>query len=279
MSGVDTATRVAGRYLALADRLLPSRIVGFYLVGSTVLGAYREGRSDIDFVAVVDRPLSRRELRRVRMAQLVSAFGTTAQALAHGHVALPGTVNGAYIASDDVSRPVTTIRPVASHVGGAFRAGAAFDVNPVVWKELHEHGIALRGPDPSALNLSPEPEKLRRWNLDNLNGYWRGWAEASARGRAPMSPLLPTGWLVGWGALGAPRLHHTIRTGDVISKEAAGEYALEVFERKWHPPIEDALAFLRREPPASTAPRRSQRIARAADFVTEVVRSANALQS
>jgi hypothetical protein len=29
--------------------------------------------------------------------------------------------------------------------------------------------------------------------------------------------------------LGPPRLHHTIATGEVISKEAAGEYALDVF--------------------------------------------------
>jgi hypothetical protein len=91
-----------------------------------------------------------------------------------------------------------------------------------------------------------------------------------------MSRLLPTGWLVAWGALGAPRLHHTITTGDVISKEAAGEYALAAFGRPWHATIHDGLAFLRGEVRRSNESR-PQRIAQAAACVTEVVRSANAL--
>ena len=44
------------------------------------------------------------------------------------------------------------------------------------------------------------------------------------------------------------RLHHTIATGDVISKEAAGEYALDVFDARWHPVIYEALAYVRMEP-------------------------------
>ena len=32
--------------------------------------------------------------------------------------------------ADDLTRPVTEIEPVASHTGGAFRIGSAFDVNP-----------------------------------------------------------------------------------------------------------------------------------------------------
>ena len=41
-------------YLRLAERLLPGRVVGFYLVGSAALGSFRPGRSDIDFIAVMD---------------------------------------------------------------------------------------------------------------------------------------------------------------------------------------------------------------------------------
>ena len=38
--------------------------------------------------------------------------------------------------------------------------------------------------------------------------------------------LRPCYWTA-WGVLGAPRLHCTIATGEVISKEAAGEYAAQ----------------------------------------------------
>ncbi|MGO9905955.1 MAG: hypothetical protein ACLP4R_19390 [Solirubrobacteraceae bacterium] len=39
--------------LAGLDRELPGRIEGFYVVGSTCLGAFRSDRSDVDFVAVI----------------------------------------------------------------------------------------------------------------------------------------------------------------------------------------------------------------------------------
>ncbi len=51
-------------------------------------------------------------------------------------------------------------------------------MNPVQWLILRDHGIALRGPHPRDLNLDPEPDKLREWNLANLNGYWTAYAEA-----------------------------------------------------------------------------------------------------
>lgn len=274
MVELGDAEQAAARYLKTADRLLPDRITGFYVVGSAALGAFRPGRSDVDFIAVVDGDLSDAELRRLRAVQLLSAVGTTTRALAAGHVALPGSVNGAYVRAEDLRLPVTSIRPVASHVAGAFHRGVAFDVNPVVWKTFADAGVAVRGPAPHTLGLDPEPDRLRAWNLDNLDRYWARWADRAAAGRRANSPLLPTGWVVAWGVLGAPRLHHTIATGAVISKEAAGEYALDVFDREWHPIIRDGLAFMRFEPPVVKASRRT-RIARAGRFVNEVVRSAD----
>jgi len=276
VSGVETPRRIAAQYLAIADRLLPDRIVGFYLVGSTALGAYRDGRSDIDFVAVLDRRLSDGELRRIRLVQLASGLRTSPRALRHGHVAMPGTVNGSYVTADDLTLPVTSIRPVASHYGAAFNKDAAFDVNPVVWKELSERGVVLRGAPPADLRLDPEPTHLRQWNLDNLSRYWRRWAEATMKGLRANSRMLPTGWVVAWGALGAPRLHHTIATGEIISKETAGEYALETFDHSWRALIEEALAFQRCEL-TRTSGSRTERIARAGEFVLEVIRSAEEL--
>ena len=41
------ADRAVARYVRLADRLLPGRVVGVYVIGSIALGAYRRRRSDI----------------------------------------------------------------------------------------------------------------------------------------------------------------------------------------------------------------------------------------
>jgi len=139
-----TPERAGSAYLADADRMLPGRIDAFYLVGSSALGAFRCGRSDVDFVAVVDRDLTTVELRRLRLLHGMSAARTAWRALNGGHSPLSGTCNGVFVRRADMSLPVTDIRPVASQTGELFTVGRGFDVNPVVWKVLLDHGIALR---------------------------------------------------------------------------------------------------------------------------------------
>ena len=236
------------RYLRLADRLLPARVVGLYVVGSIALGAYREARSDVDLVVVLDRRLARHEVRRVRALQLASGARTSARALVRGRWEQPGTCNATFVVEDDLTLPVTRIRPTASHVGTQVRAGEGFDVNPVVWRTLADAGIAVRGPVPADLALDPEPAVLAAWNRRNLDTYWRTFAERLvAKGPSWANPHT-AGWLTAWGVLGPPRLHHTILTGAVISKEAAGEWARTTYDERWHPVIDEALAWWRSEP-------------------------------
>lgn len=143
--------------------------------------------------------------------------------------------------------PVSQIVPMASQVGHEFRTGhGGSDLNPVGWKVLAERGIAVRGPHPDTLSLDPQPALLRSWNVANLESYWRSWTATVAQSPWAWFRLRPR-WSTAWGMLGAPRLHYTITTGDVISKEAGGEYALDVFGRRWHPLVREALAFWRRE--------------------------------
>ena len=251
------AERVVSRHLRLADRLLPGRVHGFYVVGSTALGAFRAGGSDVDFVAVLDRRLARDELRRLRLVHVMSGGAAAVRALGRGQVMLPGTPNGVYVAADDLTRPVSAIVPVASHTG-------------------HDCGIAVRGPAPGTLGLDPEPETLRAWNLRNLDGYWRPWAERILAGRIGVRWRHPR-WPTAWGVLGAPRLHRTIATGEVVSKEAAGELAVDTFDAAWHPIIREALAYWRGQPAGAAFPDGRSRTRRTAEFVLEVVRSAHDL--
>jgi hypothetical protein len=77
------------------------------------------------------------------------------------------------------------------------------------------------------------------------------------------------------------RLHRTIATGEIVSKEDAGEHALAAFAPRWHPLIRTALAHRRAEPlPAGLArdpdladPLRRLRLTGA--FVTEVIAEAD----
>jgi hypothetical protein len=265
------------RYLGWADRLLPGRIIGFYVVGSAALGGFRPGRSDIDFVAVLDRPLGRAELSRLSYTHAVVAGRTSWTSLLQRGSVFSGTCNGVFVYADDLNRPVSKIHPAASQTGHKFSVGHGFDVNPVGWKVFAEHGVAIRGNAAETLGLSPQPELLRVWNRDNLLSYWQPLAESGMALGHRIDIWLRPRWLTAWGVLGSPRLHHTIDTGEVISKERAGEYALDVFDRRWHPIINEGLNYWRGDPANPAFSDARIRALRTSEFVREVVRSAGEL--
>jgi hypothetical protein len=146
------ALEAAEKYAAQLDRSLPGAVAGFYLVGSTALGAFRPRRSDIDFVAVLDVPVDGSLLRKLRAQHLRSGFHTAARAVHAHRCPLTGTCNGLYVRRGDLASPVTEITPVASQVGHSFRvAEAGSDLSPVGWKVLAERGIALEPGQPRSL--------------------------------------------------------------------------------------------------------------------------------
>lgn len=253
---------------------MPGRVEGFYVVGSVCLGAFREGRSDIDFVAIVDRGLGPAELRRLHAVHV----GRWAGALAGDAVLRrrwPLVCNGSYLSRGAVSRSSLEVRALAGHVAGRFATAPerGFDVNPVTWHMLAHYGIAVRGPEPDWLDVRTDAAELRAWTRTNLDGYWRDWV-MRARGRSGLARVraLPRRFAAA-GVLGVSRLHYTLATGEVISKEAAGDYALATFGGEWRAVIEDALAFWRGAPPAPGSSRRHAmgRTRRAADFVAHVI--------
>jgi Domain of unknown function (DUF4111) len=265
--------------LAGLDRELPGRIDGFYVVGSTCLGAFRSDRSDVDFVAVVsDGGLDAAELHRLR--GIHRGLWRTALARDALRGRWPVVCNGSYLPPDALPRSPHEVTPLAGHVAGRFGIGEpGFDVNPVTWHTLAAHGIAIRGPDPASLNVWNDPAELRAWTIGNLNGYWCRWAGRARRPGWATVRALPRRFTA-WGVLGAPRLHYTLATGQIASKEQAGRYALEAFGPDFRPLIEEALAFWRREPTTVPYRRRPELRRRAtAAFVAHVIDSANRLAS
>jgi predicted nucleotidyltransferase len=267
----------AQAYLSVADRLLPGWVTGFYVIGSAALGEYVPGRSDLDFVAVVSAPLTRTRHARLRLVHAIAATRAGRVSKARGGSWTGETPNGVFVLESEVDRPVSEIRPLASHTGYRFARNRAFDVNPVTWKVLAERGLAVRGPEPSELRLDPEPAILRQWNLDNLAGYWRSWGKAMSRGRSKLSSQAlrySPAWAVGWGTLGAPRLHCTIATGEVIGKRGAGEYALRTFDEEWHSVIRLGLSWWERDRHTAVT---AADLRRAGEFVLCVNDAARAL--
>ena len=263
--------RVVRNYLDQFDRLIPGKLEGFYLVGSVALGAFRPGRSDIDFVAVTSgrcTPIQLWSLRALNWwGSAVAAWWTLATRV----MRWPLGFNGVFVTWSDLASSPCRTTPIASQRAGRFFLGSGFDVNPVTWKVLAERGVTMRGPDPSRLNVSADKSELGNWVADNLSTYWADWARlVRRRSWVAAKALLPRG--VASGVLGAPRLHATLATGDVLSKEQAGEYALDTFP-EWRALILDALAYWRDEP-RPTGYSALQRRQAAAEFVATVVADA-----
>ena len=241
--------RATGSYLRAADWLLPGGITACAATGSLALGAYREGISDIDLVAVVaDSWRGRRDLvPRLRLLH-ISQFPRISARLVRG-LGVSATCNTSVIWASDVGRPVSQIRPVASHVGEQFVAGRSFDVNPVMWWELASGGIALRGPEVPAWRVVPEPDAVARWTRKNLRGYWVPLADGLDVRRRPL-----THGNVAWLVCGPARMHATLTTGGIVSKDEAGRRAREIFPQ--HAAIIDvALAARRGEKSPQALPR------------------------
>ncbi|UZD62240.1 nucleotidyltransferase domain-containing protein [Brevibacterium sp. JSBI002] len=277
----DAATAVRS-YLRAADRILPGGIIACAVTGSIALGAYRPGRSDIDLVAVIadewlDRPDLIRRLRQLHLSQVPRLVVGVARG--RGVSACCNTV---FIAESEVSRPVTQISPIASHTGEIFDSHGAFDVNPVIWKELVDGGITVRGRPIAAWDLDAQTEALRPWVRTNLREYWTPLA-AQLRDRPSRTPgtLLRrlvtslrglSAGTVAWCALGPARMHHTLATGEIIGKEEAGFHALTAFPQ--HAPITEVALAKVRGARIPSAPSRRQWRALTASAMDDIITAA-----
>ncbi len=236
----DEVSRAVLPFLSAADRLLPGAVTDMSVAGSVALDAYRPGASDIDLVAVLDdrwrdRPGLILRLRLLHLTQWPRVLGR-----AFRGKGFSATCNVSYIWSSETRLPVSQIHPIASHAGELFQSSTAFDVNPAIWCELDSGGVSVRGRDVADWGIAPEPELLVPWTRQNLRDYWTPLADKIRRQRRPLSAHR-----IEWCLLGPARMHATLTTGEVISKDAAGEYARETFPE--HAPIlRVALAHLRR---------------------------------
>jgi Aminoglycoside adenylyltransferase, C-terminal domain len=207
---------VIDAYLRLADAEAPGLIEGLYLTGSAVLDDFRPNTSDIDFVAVTTTPLDK------------TAIAALAKARVRLRKRFPRTpCDELYVTWDELKHE------------------AASAGNAVAWQTLAHYGIACRGPHPADLGIKTDARALVRWTLDNLNTYWRPLLNHASYFLSPRSWIALTGYGAVWIVLGISRLHYTLATGDIISKEGAGLYALRTFPEKWHRVVNECLRIRR----------------------------------
>ncbi|MFC5831229.1 nucleotidyltransferase domain-containing protein [Nonomuraea insulae] len=219
-------------------------LVAVWAHGSLAAGDYQPGRSDLDLVAVLDRPPTMDHWRRIKAA--------------HRRLRLPLTehLHCSYMARQELEDLS------AEHITWAFGQIFRRPVSAVTRRELHNGARVLHGPPPDGLLPPVSEEELTHYVRTDLRDYWLVKAQARRR-------WLQDVW-VDLGMLTVARATVTLREGRLISKLEA----LDVLNDLGAPEIVVADIRARRydSPPPVLSRFRRARLARA--FVKTAIRRA-----
>ena len=206
-------------------------VTGLYLVGSIALDDFSPKRSDIDFVAVIERPLT---------PPLLDLLEGVHRRLNDG---VGPALDGFYIERGALQRSPDPSSPVSFNLDGIFhRNGVCFEVNPVTWATLAQKGVVVQGCMPEMLAIHEDAGALREFEMGNLKGYWTDWIrnQRVAWHKADATTAADA-IAMSWGVLGVARLCYTLATGAINSKTAAGLWARTSFPA-WANLIDHCLA-------------------------------------
>jgi Domain of unknown function (DUF4111)/Nucleotidyltransferase domain len=211
-------------YISLVNQQIPGLMKGFYVEGSIALGEFNEHFSDIDFVALLNRPLTSTEFSTLRHIHKVI-----------GNSYPRWKMSGSYLQSDDLGSCNNLVEANICYEG-RLRLEGHFDWNWVAGWILKNHGIAIIGPEPQALPVTIDWDRLIKRMRENLNSYWAGWTR---RPDAIGEMMFDLG--IQWAVLGVLRQFYSFRENAITTKTKAGEYALTCVPRRWHRLIQEAI--------------------------------------
>jgi len=208
------AAETAAAHLARIDESAPGLVIGWHVTGSSALGDYWPGTSDLDAVGELSREPTAEDLT----------------ALAAAHVGLGIEIDAAYLRAGDLAKPVHEVAGGLWGRDGVLNTTEPAYLTPVLWAQLRDHSATMRGARPQPPVTAAEVERYCR---ENLVGYWQPLLEQAGALIAGKKFLISGG--VQWIAFGPARLWHTIRTGEIVSKIRAAELAAQHWPDLAHP--------------------------------------------
>lgn len=223
------------------QRLLKENLLGVYLHGSLALGGFKPERSDIDLIVVtaqqieleVKREIVELLLRISRFPRPVEISFLVKQAIFPYQNPLPYDLHYSEKWRDKMQQAVRD--------GGWRQWNATIQYDPdlaVHLTVLRQHGICLYG-EPIAEALPQVPEQdFRAGIIDDLR---------EAMGKRLNDPM--------YFVLNACRVEAYVREGQILSKDAGGEWGRAHLPEQFRVLIEQALALYRGERPGRPAGR------------------------
>jgi hypothetical protein len=192
----DQATaELLDRFLGAVQPIVP--LVAVWVHGSLAGGDYQPGRSDLDLIAVLDRPCTASEKRRLGDVheRLDRAF------------ALAEKLHCSYCAAAQLGDLAQ------AHLTWAHQELMRRTVTPVTRRELHEFGLVWYGRGPADLLPPVGDAELNAFIIEDLKGFWLPAVEHRPRWDRDI-------W-VDLGLLTMARAMVTLRDGRLITKAEA----------------------------------------------------------
>lgn len=228
MTPYDDVNLILSEVLTGAQVILDSNFVGMYLDGSLAMGDFAYETSDIDFVVTTNKDVS-----ATQMEELVKMHGRIGQTDSKWAIQL----EGAYI-------PLPALRRYDTHNathpyidrGASNLRWEHLDMDWVIHRYvLYTWGVTLAGAPSRSLIDPVTSDELRQATADLLAQWW-----------APMLDDLPRLGHDGsraYAVMTMCRALYTLQQGDVVSKPAAGRWALAHLNERWAALIERAMVW------------------------------------
>jgi predicted nucleotidyltransferase len=194
--------------------ILGEQLVGLYLFGSLAVGDFDPANSDIDFVAVTEEEVTGELLARLQ------AFH--AELFACG-LPLADQLEGAYLSRAALRKydPATARHPHTDWVVQRY--------------SLREHGVVLFGPPIKTLIDPITPAALTAAIVELLGFWWEPML-------ADDTHLRHNGYHA-YAVATFCRMLYTVEHGAVVSKPAAGRWAMARLDPSFSPLIQRALVY------------------------------------
>ena len=151
----EASGQLLDRFVNAVQAVLP--LVSVWAHGSLAGGDYQPGRSDLDLIAVLDRPCTTLEEQRL---------GEVHENLSSA-IPLASKLHCSYLATTELDDPAR------SHLTWAHEELTRRPVTPVTRRELHNFGIVLYGQPPAALLPPVTDGQLAGFIVDDLKNFWR----------------------------------------------------------------------------------------------------------
>ena len=212
-------------------------LIGVYLVGSFALGGFDDD-SDVDFLVV-----TRGDLTPVQEAEIQAMHGR----LYDLKTPWAKHLEGSYISAVRLRRGADGSALLYLDNTARVLIWSPHCNTRVMRWTLHEHGIALAGPDPKTLVQPVNPDEFRQEAAEVMQ-KWKVELDVTPE-------MLENGWLQPYAVVTFCRLLFTVQTGTVISKLGAVRWGQEVLDPRWSRLIEQA--WLERPDPSLKSQQKS----------------------